>query len=109
MELADVFAIILQQQPKYHSNKQIVSIIEQVALSKTINANIINGYAKIIQAESYQNLTGVIDSLADLLQEGSQSERLNLAILACIAGASQVAKLSEKGLVVLENNIESAD
>lgn len=106
-EFADVFSQTLRLQ-LFH-NKEIVSAIEQAILSKKINSNIINGYAKIIQAESYQNLTGVINGLAELLQEGNNSERLNLAMLTCITGASQFAKIPEKGLVVLENNIDSSD
>lgn len=108
-EFADIFALILQQQSKYCSNKEIVSTIEQAVLSKKVSTNIINGYAKIIQTEMYQNLAEVIDSLADLLQEGNQSEEINLAILACIASASEVAKITEKGLAILENNIDSSD
>ena len=34
---------------------------------------------------------------------------MSLAILACISNASRVAEIPEKGLFVLENNLNSSD
>ncbi|EAS05901.2 helicase carboxy-terminal domain protein (macronuclear) [Tetrahymena thermophila SB210] len=108
-KLFSIFAYILMKQPKYCSNKTIVSAIEQGILSKKVSSNIINVYKKIIRERSYLNLDRVIDTLADLLQEGNETEKLNLAILGCISSAAKVAKISEKCLSVLESNIDSFD
>jgi hypothetical protein len=108
-DYSNIFAYILAKQPKYCSNKTIVSVIEQGILSKKVSSDIINRYNKIIRERSYLNLDKVIDTLADLLQEGNETEKLNLAMLGCISSAAEVAKISEKCLSVLESNIDSFD
>ncbi|EAR95365.2 helicase carboxy-terminal domain protein (macronuclear) [Tetrahymena thermophila SB210] len=107
---SNIFAYILVQQPKYCSNQTIVSVIEQRILSKKVSSDIINGYNKIIREGSYLNLDNAVDTLAECLQEGNQTEKLNLAMLRCISSAAEVAKnISKKCLSVLESNIDSSD
>ncbi len=58
---------------------------------------------------SYINLDKVIDTLADLLEAGNETKKLNLVILSCISSAAEVAKISQKCISVLETNIYSLD
>lgn len=100
----NIFARSLMKQPKYCSNKKIISIIEEGILSKKINKGIVNGYNIIIREKSYLKLGMVIDTLADLLINSNNSNELNKVIFGCISSAcaAEVSVISEKCLSLFE-------
>ncbi|KAL4473568.1 hypothetical protein ABPG74_022432 [Tetrahymena malaccensis] len=106
-DISNIFIYILNKQPKYHSNKIIVSAIEQKILSKNVTLNIVNIYQNIIRQRSYLNIDDVTNKMADLLIEGNQIQKLNISMLLCISGASEVFKISKKCLKILECNIDN--
>jgi len=105
--LAEIFVLILNQQPDIVNEKDIIDTIEEAIFIRQINKQILEGYQYVIKMKASQNFSQVVENLVDIWKSEEKDPILLLKIEECIGLIAQVEVNTGNVNMALEEMISS--